>query len=136
MTRRGRKQLHTVFHSSSSRLRIPDPKKHSLPPDHLFVSGGVRYSVTNEFWSLHHLLLCVPSPELAKPRIVYVFDVLRIHGDVLLENPGQEQKGRTDAYRNDGTDHTLSTHRILRFIVVALHSSKSSANTSNIYPEF
>lgn len=35
-----------------------------------------------------------------------------------------------------GTDHTLSTHRILRFIVVALYSSKSSANASIIYPDF
>ena len=33
-------------------------------------------------------------------------------------------------------DHTLSTHRILRFIVVAWYSSKSSANASNMYPEF
>jgi len=49
------------------------------------LSGGVRYLVTKESGGLHHLLLCVPSPELAKPRTVYVFDVLRIHGDVLKD---------------------------------------------------
>jgi hypothetical protein len=51
-----------------------------------------------------------------------------------MGNPVQEQKhGRLSGRR---VDHTLSTHRILRFIVVDLHSSKSSAKASNIYPEF
>ena len=41
-----------------------------------------------------------------------------------------------DAYRDEKWIHTLSTHRVLRFIVVALFSSNSSANVSSMYPDF
>ena len=54
----------------------------------LCVSGGVPYyrAVISKSWDLHHLLLRVPSPKLGETGIVYILDVLGIHGDI-LKNP-------------------------------------------------
>ena len=125
------KRWHTVFHSSSSRLRIPDPKKHSLRTGSR-ISGDVPHCQESCSWDLHHLLLCVPPPEFVEAGIVYVFGVFRVHSDV-LEHPAQNHKDK--CISGQGRDHTLSIHRILRFNVVALCSSNSSANTSNMYPD-
>ena len=130
---KGRRWL-TVFHSSSSRLRIPDPRKHSLRiGSRIRVSGDVPRCQESYSRDSHQLLLCVPPPELAEAGIVYVFDVFRIHTDV-LEHLVQNHKDKCSS--GQGRGRTLSTHRIPRFNVVDLCSSNNSANTSNMYPDF
>ena len=67
-----------------------------------YLSGGVRYSVTKEPVGLHHLFLCVPPPEIAKPRTVYIFDVLGIHGDVLEKSRSAQTQRTLITVETDG----------------------------------